>query len=174
MLLLLPAVMDLNSVEVASFVEKREHIAFERLDAAKDYVGILGKAYALRFYAYHYNATKAAFAWNFATDPASAAAYLRRIIAIASDSGPVVHELLEMSFRTTATKDDRVVFMASSNKARVRKIGQGLHEAGGLTAMQLVYYGVSHCVTAPTAPRVCHYDALELQGAWDGIGDWSQ
>lgn len=46
------------------------------------------------------------------------------------------------------------------NKERVRQLGEQLNKIGGYPLMLSAYQSLPEC------------DALELQFAWDGIGEW--
>lgn len=73
----------------------------------------------------------------------------------------IIAELLTMTLTDTRDRDDenRAPFL-ENNRARVRELGQRLHNLGGFQMMQRAWSQV---------PR---YDQRELECCWDGVGDW--
>ena len=73
----------------------------------------------------------------------------------------IISELLAMVAADQRDRDDenRSPFL-ESNRARVKELGQRLHELGGFQMMQRAW------------AQIPKYDQVELTVAWDKIGDW--
>ncbi len=74
----------------------------------------------------------------------------------------LVSELMNLSIscQQPINSEYREVFLAESNKSRVREIGEKLHKLGGHNLM----LGAWQCI-----PK---HDQLELTYAWNGVGIW--
>lgn len=80
-------------------------------------------------------------------------------------------ELCEMCLDCKIMGKDRIVF-DGKNRARVRELGQIIHDKGGLHFMKVIANDVFLEMRPDLGDATARRDIVELSQVWEGIGRW--